>query len=154
MRITKGNAKMADSVLKTKPSSFEDMFSTPTSKTEEPISEEDDEPSMYAAGGEVKKDYVKKEDKGFGSIIMPSEIKDDMDQEDHHSSVAAAIMARSKPKKLAEGGMIATLGKEDYNEDDFKHLDDPSSSSGSEEEPEDMGHSSIAVKIRNKQKAQ
>jgi hypothetical protein len=137
MKLTKGQPKMADSILKTRSVKFEDMFGPQA----EP---EADEPEAYAEGGEVKDkkpDYVKKEDKGFGSIIMEGD-KDD--EEPHYKSVADAIRAKGK-KKMAEGGMVededAAL-KEDYS--DFSHLDDI------DVPEEDDSKMSVAQKIRSK----
>lgn len=141
MKVTKGAPKMADSILKTRSMKFEDMFG-PTSESDT------EEPEAFADGGEVKEkkpEYTKKEDKGYGSIIMES---DDDDGEEHHASIAAAIRAKAG-KKFAEGGMVedesddANL-KEDYSE--FSHLDTPDMP----EEEEDMSGKSIAQKIRSK----
>jgi len=102
------------------------------------------EKSHFAEGGEVNKpDYVKKEDKGYGSIIMPSG-PEDTPEEDHHASIAAAIMARKGLKKLAEGGMM------DDSDDAMQDTSDDSDSDSM-----DMGPSSTLVRgIMSKHKAE
>lgn len=65
---------------------------------------EDDEEIMSA----IKPASISRPDNGFGAIIHKSHggMIDEEAEEEHHASIADAIMAKAKKKMMAEGGMV------------------------------------------------
>lgn len=105
----------------------------------------DEEPKMMADGGPTTAAMESRPDKGWGAIIVKGKQHEEDEQmmaeggmakemdmqpmeeadEEHHESIAAAIMARERRKMMAEGGQVdlAQNAQEEANEADSLNQD-------------------------------